>query len=218
MDYISKTLAKGLDILLFLADSDGLSLAEVSSKTGISKTTAFRLLYTLCEYEIVCKSDNKYYMNCNFNLSAHIGIPTGENITYSQIISRKDHPEDYKILGEKRPLNTNAMGKCALAYLDIDELLKMLRKIHLRKSTVNSITDMNAFINNLQIIHDQGYAIDDEETQIGHRCVGVPIIVKGKCVATLGMAGNTNELKRSMIKTLAHQMKTTALTISNRLF
>lgn len=243
MDYISKTLAKGLDILLFLADSDGLSLAEVSSKTGISKTTAFRLLYTLCEYEIVCKSDNKYYMNCNFNLlqpdnkildwsvipyikplvekfnlSAYIGIPTGENITYSQIIPRKDHPEDYKILGEKRPLNTNAMGKCSLAYLDIDELLKMLRKIHLRKSTVNSITDMNAFINNLQIIHDQGYAIDDEETQIGHRCVGVPIIVKGKCVATLGMAGNTNELKRSMIKTLAHQMKTTALTISNRLF
>lgn len=103
MDYISRTLAKGLDVLLLLADKDGLSLAEISNKTGISKTTAFRLLYTLCEYELICKSDNKYYMNCaynllqpdnkildwsvipyikplveEFNLSAYIGIPTGE--------------------------------------------------------------------------------------------------------------------------------------------
>ncbi|OAP97932.1 IclR family transcriptional regulator [Ligilactobacillus aviarius] len=243
MDYISRTLAKGLDVLLLLADKDGLSLAEISNKTGISKTTAFRLLYTLCEYELICKSDNKYYMNCaynllqpdnkildwsvipyikplveEFNLSAYIGIPTGEYITYSQIIPRKDHPEDYAILGEKRPLNTNAMGKCALACLEIDELLNLLRKIHLKKNTPSSITDMNAFINSLQIIHDQGYAIDDEETQEGKRCVGVPIIVKNKCIATLGMSGTTNELKRSMIKNLAYKMKATSSIISNRLF
>lgn len=243
MNYISKTFAKGLDILSLLTSKDGLSLAEVSDKTNISKSTAFRLLYTLCTYNIVCKSNNKYYMNCaynllqpdnkildwsvipyikplveEFNLSAYIGIPTGEYITYSQIIPRKDHPEDYEILGEKRPLNTNAMGKCALAYLNSDELLKLLSKIHLKKNTANSITDMNAFINNLQIIKDQGFAIDDEETQEGRRCVGVPIIVKNECIATLGMSGNTKELKRQMIKTLANKMKAVSSIISARLF
>lgn len=241
--YLSKSLAKGLDILFLLTKEDGLSLAEIAEKTSISKSTSFRLLYTLKKYDIICKSDNKYYMTCAYNLlkpdnklldwsvipyikplveefslSAYIGIPVDSNILYSQIIPRNNHSEDFNLLGEKRPLNTNAMGKCILAFLNSQEQKKVLQKIRIEKKTTNSITNINDLQMTLQIIKKQGFAIDDEETQIGRRCIGVPIIVKNECIAAFGMSGNTKELKRSNIKLLANKMKQVSNTISNRLF
>lgn len=241
--YISKSFAKGLNILFLLMKQDGLSLSEIANKTNINKSTSFRLLHTLQEFGIICKYDNKYYMTCaynllkpdnkildwsvipyiqplvkEFNLSAYIGIPVDHNILYSQIIPRKDHLEDYDLLGEKRPLNTNAMGKCVLAFLDPFDQKEIIGKINIEKKTSKSITNTRELLVNLQVIKNRGFAIDDEETQIGRRCVGVPIIVKNECIATFGMSGNTQELKYSSIKKLANKMKKTSEIISNRLF
>ena len=70
----------------------------------------------------------------------------------------------------------------------------------------------------LQRIVAQGYAIEDEESEIGMRCVAAPVRgANGKVVAAVGVAGPSQRLSRTAIASYAPRVISTAEAISQRL-
>lgn len=78
-------------------------------------------------------------------------------------------------VGERDRLRSSALGKAILASRPDDEALAFLRWERLERLTERTIITDKAMLSELKLIRKQGYAIDDEESEVGLRCVGVAI-------------------------------------------
>lgn len=78
-------------------------------------------------------------------------------------------------VGHREPVHSSAVGKSLVAFLPEDELVKIVERVGLPKLTPNTITNLQHFRDELATVREQGYAIDNEEGEIGIRCIGAPI-------------------------------------------
>ncbi|MCC6790217.1 MAG: IclR family transcriptional regulator, partial [Thermomicrobiales bacterium] len=67
----------------------------------------------------------------------------------------------------------------------------------------------------LDRVRETGYAIDDEENEVGARCVGAPIFDhRGVCVGAISVSGSAGRLTDDRIDVLADRVRAAAATIS----
>ncbi|NIQ98444.1 MAG: IclR family transcriptional regulator [Desulfuromonadales bacterium] len=78
-------------------------------------------------------------------------------------------------VGSRLPAYCTAAGKVQLAYMTEEEIDQLYEGVELEKYTDSTIADFDELKAELKKIHDQGYAIDDEELDLGVRCVAAPI-------------------------------------------
>jgi DNA-binding IclR family transcriptional regulator len=79
-------------------------------------------------------------------------------------------------VGSRLPAYCTAAGKIQLAYMTDEELENYLPSgKEMKRYTANTITDKDDLRNHLKNVAQQGYAIDNEELDIGVKCVGAPI-------------------------------------------
>lgn len=78
-------------------------------------------------------------------------------------------------VGNEDRLRSTALGKAVLATFTDNEALAVLREEGLGPCTAKTIMRDSEMRRELQVIRQRGYAIDDEESEIGLRCVGVAI-------------------------------------------
>ncbi len=78
-------------------------------------------------------------------------------------------------VGEQDRLRSTALGKAILAAFADNEVLTLLRAEPVERLTARTITGNDAILDELGVVRDRGYAIDDEESEVGLRCVGVAI-------------------------------------------
>jgi IclR family KDG regulon transcriptional repressor len=78
-------------------------------------------------------------------------------------------------LGEHAPLYCTSLGKVLLAWLPDDELQGIMKSIVFESHAPNTITDPTQFLHELEIVRQQGFAEDREESTVGIRCIGAPI-------------------------------------------
>lgn len=110
-------------------------------------------------------------------------------------------------LGSSSPCYSSSVGKCLLAFsVDIDEA--MLARYEFKQFTRNTIPGLEALREALEYIRSVGYAVDNEEQEIGLTCVGVPIFnVDGKVIAALSITGPTQRMREHDLETLVHRLK-----------
>jgi len=96
--------------------------------------------------------------------------------------------------GAGSPVYGSSVGKCLLAFNDID--LNQFKHIPLEKHTDNTIDNWDDLVNNLQEIRINGYAVDDEELEVGLTCIGAPVLDKNnKAIAAISLSGPTQRMK-----------------------
>jgi len=78
-------------------------------------------------------------------------------------------------IGIRLNLYATGWGKAILAHLPEKEIEEYLEIVELKKRGKNTITDPNELKNELKKIRERGYAIDNEENEIGIFCIGAPI-------------------------------------------
>jgi IclR family acetate operon transcriptional repressor len=69
----------------------------------------------------------------------------------------------------------SSLGKSILAHLPEQEVLDLLSTHRPVRRTPNTLVDPDSILADLAEIRSRGYALDDEEADIGLKCVGVPI-------------------------------------------
>ncbi len=138
------------------------------------------------------------------NETANLGILEGQHISYVGQELAPDSVIIVNLLGRTRPANCSALGKVILAFLPPEQLTDWLEKFVLVKLTARSIVDVLSFKEQLVDIRNQGYAIDDEETMDGIRCLAVPIVdYAGFPVGSMGISGPISQFTLNHITDLA---------------
>jgi len=122
-------------------------------------------------------------------------------------------------IGKSSPLHATGSGKVLLTQYSEPKLASLIKQKGLVKLTSNTITDVETLENELARIRKQGYAIDDEECELGLRCVSVPIYDYTRQIyAAASVFGPTNLMtKEHIVETVLPRLKDTAKELSFRL-
>ena len=111
-----------------------------------------------------------------------------------------------------------AMGKALTAYLPADEKEHVLSSIHFERFTPRTLTRLTQLRKELDRVRERGYALDDEETTLGARCVSAPIFGDGgKVTAAVSVAGPTTRIARDKVPAYVNEVMAAARAIAARL-
>ncbi len=154
-----------------------------------------------------------YQLMQNSGLTVHLAIlEEGEAI----LIDRIEPPCAPKLatwVGKSMGLHCTAVGKALIASLPEDELANMIRKQGLMRYNDNTIGSMRRLRMACDEIQQMGYAVDDEEEEIGVRCIAAPICnSNGEVVAAISISGTKYQIEDITVK--AARVKETARALS----
>ena len=195
-------------IEVLAAHPAGVGLQKLAAEAGLAKSTTHRLLASLVQlgYARQDSVTGHYRLTLKmFELSSGIvnsmdimGVAklhlerlaqrTGEAV-HLVIRDAQDIVYIYKTesgpmrmssrVGLRSPLYCTGVGKAILATLPRGEVEEIWRKSTPRTLTVHTITELSALQAQLAQVRARGYAVDDEENELGIRCVAVAIPTPG---------------------------------------
>jgi len=207
--YVVPALEKGLRILEYLCrNPEGKTLSEVSAALGISRTTSFTILRNLTDTGYLRKgSDSKFYASLKvyslgMEVIKHVNknelilpdlVALREKLGYTVhvlVYANKESIVMEKLdgssiivfksfVGERKPLHLSGGGKAILSYLPVDEF-DYYSKGELKCLTKNSLCTREQLVECRRQVRVKGYAIDNEESEQGVFCIGVPLFTVDK--------------------------------------
>lgn len=146
-----------------------------------------------------------------------LGILDAGQVLYIDVL-----PSRYTIAvsvttGLRLPAHCTASGKAILAFLPLEEVNAILPD-PLPRLTGHTITSKAALLQQLEEIRQRGWALDDEETEIGVRAVAAPIRdAGGRAIAAIGIPAPIGRMSPERVEEIAGTLMEAALAISVRL-
>jgi DNA-binding IclR family transcriptional regulator len=121
-------------------------------------------------------------------------------------------------LGKRMDLHCTGVGKALLSQMNDDEVARIVCETGLPRHNDNSITSIRKLQQELARGRKLGFFVDDEEDEIGYRCVGAPIFDEtGQVAAAISVSGTTLQVREDNSNLLAEQLVRTAQSISHSL-
>jgi len=118
-------------------------------------------------------------------------------------------------VGRRMRVHTTSVGKALVAHIAQERLEEILRKSGMEKRTAKTITTLPRLLKELEKVRAQGYAVDDEENNLGARCVGAPVFNdRGTIEAGLGLSGTTQQVSPQTMPRIIEALKDAARHIS----
>jgi DNA-binding IclR family transcriptional regulator len=241
-------LSKALRILEYVQASDsGLSIHEVVQKTGITRSTAYRLLSYLEREGYVTRTDRGAYkigmklvrlalgadgqsalqqvarpvlrkLQETTGETVNLAVFDGDKVLYTEVIESAHEFRLVSKVGLRRPIHSTSLGKALVAFLHPEARDDLLDVMSFQPLTPHTIANRTQFEIELETVRRQGYALDNEETLLGARCVGAPILNSRKePIAAVSIAGPITRVSEDKIPSLVAAVKQAALEVSNYL-
>lgn len=210
-------LMKGLRVIeAFSADRPRLSISEAAAIAGLDRATTRRCLLTLAQGGYA-SYDGKFFtltprvLRLGTGSLAAMPLPRivqpvldrlSEEIGESTSVSILDETEIVYVAraaqrrvmsialmpGSRLPAYCTSMGRVLLAALEPSEARRILEDSSLAAKTVRTITGIDALMGLLDEVRQQGYALNDQEVEIGLRSIAVPLVsARGQVVAALNV-------------------------------
>ena len=120
-------------------------------------------------------------------------------------------------IGEQDQLRSTALGKAILASYPDDKALALLRSEPLKRCTSRTISNDKDMLRELRAIRSRGYAVDNEEHEIGLRCLGVAIRHRRDQAFGLSISGPTGRLTREVVREAGAVLNSIAQDLATRI-
>ena len=151
-------------------------------------------------------------------LTAHMGLLEGGDVV---IVERVEADSPHRVpswVGRRLHLHSTAVGKALIAHLPNDEIDLQFGHAPLPRANERTIATLPELRRELQAVRDRGYAVSDEEYEIGVRAVGAPVHnSERRVVAAIGVVGSKLQVPDHRIVELADAVKGAAGEIGIRL-
>ncbi len=231
-----------LDMLA--AHPDPVSLKEISERTGLHPSTAHRILNDLTIGRLVDRPQAGSYrlgmrllelgnlvkarldvrdaalgpmreLHKLTHQPVNLSVRQGDEIVYiERTYSERSGMQVVRAVGGRAPLHLTSVGKLFLAHEDPQRVRTYATRTGLTGHTRNSITDVARLERELAAVRAQGSARDDEELELGVRCMAAGIYDdQGKLVAGLSVSAPSDRLEEGWLE----KVRTTAAQISSAL-
>ncbi|OWT66392.1 IclR family transcriptional regulator [Candidimonas nitroreducens] len=150
--------------------------------------------------------------------TCHLGVLEGTEAVTVNLAEGSFSLRLHSWVGKRSPAHLTSMGKALLAGLSEGSLDMLYRGKKLETPTPNAISTLDALKNELAKVRSRGYALDDEELEIGLRCIAVPIFSHDeRTVASLTIAGSASRIQLANIDDYVEKVRATAGLISEQL-
>ncbi|GLI39291.1 IclR family transcriptional regulator [Geobacter hydrogenophilus] len=189
----------------FRGDVNELSLSELGRRLQLPKNNVFRLLATLESRRFIehNSTTGSYRLGLKaFHLSRMVSrqmrLVSRARPTLEAMVRESNETvcltvlRDFSIvcldavecsqpvrvvppIGMRLPAYCTAAGKIQLAHLPEDKVARFLAEHKLERNTPSTITDPASFLEHLQPLKEQGYAVSREELEVGVTCVAAPV-------------------------------------------
>lgn len=233
--------AKGLSVIeAFGASNEGLTIADIARLTGLDRATARRCVITLVHTGYATANGRLYtltpkvlrlsaaYLNAplpsliqpslenvaeKLHESCSASVLDGGEIVY---IARAAQLRVMSIglnTGSRLPAYCSSMGRVLLAALPEDEARERLEASDRIKRTEKTLTDIDDLLQELERVRRNGYAINDQELEVGLRSIAVPVYnMAGDVVAALNVGvqaarRSTKDLKTDILPILLEEQE-----------
>ena len=121
-------------------------------------------------------------------------------------------------IGKDAPMHCTGSGKILLSAMTPLRLTQLLDRSGQMRLTPKTITGRDALMEELAKVQKQGYAVDNEECELGHRCVSVPLYdYSGTVAAAISAFDSTERLTDDYIQILLPELRQLAKEISFRM-
>jgi DNA-binding IclR family transcriptional regulator len=121
-------------------------------------------------------------------------------------------------IGKREPVHSTALGKAILAFTVSAEVRDLLQQIQFIPRTPKTIVNPQDFADEIARTRQRGFALDDEENEIGGRCVAAPILDhRGKPVAAVSISAPVQRFPREQVPEYGRKVLEAARAISKRL-
>jgi DNA-binding IclR family transcriptional regulator len=118
-------------------------------------------------------------------------------------------------LGKRMDVHCTALGKALIAHLPQEELDRLIRERGLPRHNDNSIVSPKKLKEELERVRKLGYSTDNEEDEVGMRCIGAPVFDDvGSVVAAVSISGTTSQVTDENSSALVEQVCNTAVAVS----
>ena len=120
-------------------------------------------------------------------------------------------------LGSRSPAHCTGVGKALIAFQP-PEIVQQIIDNGLKRYTQGTITDPEKLRAELATIRQKGYAIDDEEIEVGLRCIAAPIRDhSGQVTAAISVAAPVQRMTKKNLQATIPSVVAAAEAISRRL-
>ena len=233
---------------LFDSQAPELGTTEIARALGLHKSTAASLVSTLAangflnqnpdtrKYRLGLKLVERAFamldqveirqiaypclqeLRNQWNETVNLAILDGADVVYIERMLGTKALGMRSEVGRRAPAHSTALGKAILACWPITDVKTFVTLHGLPSVTPQTITDPDKFFAELDKVREQGYAVDDEENEIGGRCIAVPIFDHtGKAIAAISISAPTARLPMSDVPQAGAMVRETAKAISRGL-
>jgi len=209
------SLARGLTVIeAFQERPDGVTVGDVAMRTGLSRAAVRRLLITLEALGYASHAGQVYrlssrvlrlgfsFLSSNslpglappileeitaaIHESSSLSVLEGDEIVYLARSATRRVMSVGLSIGSRLPAYCTSMGRVLLAGLPAAERAARVERVELKGLTPRTITDKGSFKAELERVRGQGYALVDEELEVGLRSLAVPVRTRtGRLVAAM---------------------------------
>lgn len=150
--------------------------------------------------------------------TVHIAVLSGMEVVYLDKVESSRSMRVNSPIGGRQPVYCTGLGKSLVAYLPEDDILRITEQIDFVQYTPTTITTPERFLRELEQVRNQGYSVDDEESELELYCVAAPIFNgEKKSVAAISIAGPVKRIKNEGGQKIIDDLVETAAIISTNM-
>jgi IclR family acetate operon transcriptional repressor len=229
-----KSLDRAMEVFEYLSEEQGKALSQIADEMGQSPATVYRILVTLetrglVEFEgreqLWHIGPRAFIIGAKFlrrtslvdrarpvmrrlmertGETANLGVERGGQVLFLSQVETHASIRAFFPPGTLSQMHASGIGKALLAHMEAGRRNRLLAREQLTKFTDRTITDVDALLEDLLTIRERGYSLDDEERNVGMRCIAAPVFdFNGEAVAGISVSGPASRVSREETERLA---------------
>ena len=229
-----KSLDRAMSVFEFLSEGQGRSLTNLAQALNQSPATVYRILVTLEGHGLVefDKIDQVWEIGPRAFIigsrflrrtslvdrarpilrrlmettgeTANLGIEQTGRVLFVSQVETTASIRAFFPPGTLSRLHASGIGKVLLAQMDAARIDQVLGRKKIERFTEFTLVDREALQANLALTRGRGFAIDDEERNIGMRCIAAPVFdIHGEAIAGISVSGPTSRVGKDQISLLS---------------
>jgi len=241
-----QSLDRAIALLDLVAAGNGLSLTEVAEAASLPPSTCYRILATLqrrgmVEFETGGQlwhvgvetfrigsaflrrrkiaergRDNMQALVDQCGETANLAIADEDSVVFVSQVETHEPIRAFFRPGTRSPIHASGIGKAILAHRAAEQVAASLTRSGLPRFTDFTLTTMAALAADLATVRARGFAIDDEERNLGMRCVGAAIFNEfAEAVAGLSISGPSVRLTPDAVARFGPRVRDAAARVTH---
>src|SRR5699024_7723901 len=207
-----------IDVLEALAEAGGTARSqEIAQVVGLPVPTGHRLLATMDVRGYVLQLPDRRYalggrlgaqvqpvldrLVARLEETVNLAFLTQDTMTYVAQASSQRSMRMFTEVGRRVALHASGVGKAVLTTLPTAQAREIL--------TATGTRDLEAVLAEIERSRERGYAIDDEEQEVGVRCLAVAV-PGGPAPAAISVSGPSSRLEPAVYEQVAARLRATA--------